>query len=58
MVESQVLIVNFSSGDVPEISPWGAVRGVVCDRLEVAQYLRERDVRGEVRPLPWQRDVD
>jgi hypothetical protein len=58
MVESQDLIVNFSSDDVPEISRWGSVRGAVCDRLEVTQYPRERDVRGEVRPQPWERDVD
>jgi hypothetical protein len=58
MVESQVLVVNFSSEEVPEISPPIAVRGEVCDRLEVAEYSRERDVRGQVGPQPWERDVD
>jgi hypothetical protein len=58
MVESQDLIVNFSSDDVPEISQRDAVHGVVCDRLEVTQYLRERDVRGGVTLQPWERDVD
>jgi hypothetical protein len=58
MVESQVLVVNFSSDDVPEIALQVAVGGVVCDRLEVTEYSRERDVRGQVRPQPWERDVD
>ncbi len=47
MVESQDLVVNFSSDGVTEIGHEGAVKVAVYDRLEETQYPSERVVRGQ-----------